>query len=463
MESLSHKLNYKCYLVKGADAQSFIQSQSTNNFEALQVGCAQVSCLLNIKSQVESFFIVIKNETPEILVPRSNVEKFEHRFNQFLIMEDVELEAVEKQYYLNTESMFGNPLQYFSQLFTISEEPEKGDLPSNILAGLYLFPVWDMNIFSGDMLTDTILIDSATSFDKGCYLGQETVSKIYNNRGAAKFPAYVKTNQPLQNSILSFEYDNAFYNLIPLRREDRVEGKEFEGGVVHLIPYFDFSSIGKSYDLYSKAVDLFNSNNSEAAKSLLKKAIGFNPENADAIEVLGVILGREENFDEAIMHMNNLLEIDEKSVMAHTNLSLYYMKKGMIDQAEHHKDMATVNSFESAGADAQELRKKEEEIKRREGMFSEVLDIDPDDPLANYGMGDIYLEKKLYKKAIEKFVTVLNSDEKYSVAYVGLAKSLLGLNDNEAAKEVLEKGIEVASSQGDMMPANEMQAIFNRI
>jgi hypothetical protein len=44
------------------------------------------------------------------------------------------------------------------------------------------------------------------------------------------------------------------------------------------------------------------------------------------------------------------------------------------------------------------------------------------------------------------------------VAYVDLAKAFAGLNRKEEAAETLQKGIEVASKRGDMMPLKQMQA-----
>src|SRR5690606_18861406 len=36
------------------------------------------------------------------------------------------------------------------------------------------------------LLNDTIYVDTCVSFQKGCYLGQETVAKIESRRGSAK-------------------------------------------------------------------------------------------------------------------------------------------------------------------------------------------------------------------------------------------------------------------------------------
>ena len=49
-------------------------------------------------------------------------------------------------------------------------------------------------------------------------------------------------------------------------------------------------------------------------------------------EALGVLMGRHERVEEAIVLMDDLLKLDPDSIMAHTNKSLYLMKLGQMRQ-----------------------------------------------------------------------------------------------------------------------------------
>ncbi len=73
-------------------------------------------------------------------------------------------------------------------------------------------------------------------------------------------------------------------------------------------------------------------------------------------------------------------------------------------------------------------------------------------------MGSIAVEKKNWEKARDHLEKVIAVDEKYSVAYLALGKAYAGLGDKAKAKEVFQKGIKVAASKGDLMPANQMQS-----
>ncbi|EQC52570.1 tetratricopeptide repeat protein [Bacteriovorax sp. DB6_IX] len=63
-----------------------------------------------------------------------------------------------------------------------------------------------------------------------------------------------------------------------------------------------------------------------------------------------------------------------------------------------------------------------------------------------------------FEQSYDHLQTVLKENEKYSTAYSLLGKVCEKLGRKDEAVAVYEKGIGVASSQGDMMPANEMQS-----
>lgn len=128
------------------------------------------------------------------------------------------------------------------------------------------------------------------------------------------------------------------------------------------------------------------------------------------------------------------------------------------------KIFATVKSFQAFGDEAK--RKKNDELNRqqklsewsqRENMFRQVLEIDPEDTLANYGLGSIAIEKADWENARIYLEKVLAQDKKYSVAYLGLGKALSGLKLYDKAIDVWKEGIKISASNGDLMPANSMQ------
>ena len=86
--------------------------------------------------------------------------------------------------------------------------------------------------------------------------------------------------------------------------------------------------------LYQEAV--LNSQNGkfESAITKLEAAIQLNPNFPDALEVLGILYARVDRLDDAIKVMKQLTYVSPNHIMAHTNLSRFYVQKGMILEAE---------------------------------------------------------------------------------------------------------------------------------
>ena len=140
------------------------------------------------------------------------------------------------------------------------------------------------------------------------------------------------------------------------------------------------------------------------------------------------------------------------------------MKLGKIEEAEEEKSLATVAGFKQLGAESRQKKNQEEqskreseELERKKDMFLQVLEIDNDDIIANFGLGEYSYKVRDYEKAIGYLEKTLTLDPKYSRAYLILGKSLIGANKKDQAIKIFNEGIEVATTKGELMPANEMQ------
>jgi tetratricopeptide (TPR) repeat protein len=256
-------------------------------------------------------------------------------------------------------------------------------------------------------------------------------------------------------------------------RELRVAGREvecrFEGGLavrvrVHALPYVSAprpQEWAKQIEL--RAVEAFADDREDEAIELYERVIAVCPNFADAYEGLGVILGRHGRYDEAIELMQRLLEVDPMSVMAHTNLSLYYNQQGRIEDAEREAAEATRAKMrrESAavhdagnGSDADSLSADRE---RRAGMFRRVLELDPDDALGNFGLGELLVEAGRFEEAVLHLERALATDPRYSAALLALGRAHEGAEDLTAARETYLRGVDVAAAKGDLATANKMQ------
>jgi folate-binding protein YgfZ len=351
------------------------------------------------------------------------------------------------------------------------------------------------------LIPETTLERNAISYEKGCYLGQEVVARLraYGSVKQAlmglEFSGEPETlpevDTPLIaegkkiGRIMSSVYSptrDAPIALAYLDREHRAPGLDlsFTAGsqayetTVRVLPFVHSSSRSeRAQELYEAALGLFEQDLDDkhgAAIPLLEEAILLDPAYEDAYEALGVILNRHQRVDEAIRYMRRLALLNPECIMAHTNLSVFYVAKGMIKEAEEEKAKAALLEVQKISDDAQAIEMAQKERKRLEqeaaeriDMFREVLEIDPDDSVATFGLGKAYMQLSNYADAVPHLKKASEVQKDYSAAYLELGKCFEFLGQIEEAIGAYRQGIEAANRKGDLMPMREMERRFKAI
>jgi tetratricopeptide (TPR) repeat protein len=497
-------LSFEIIKVAGSDATRFLNGHTTIDVEKLEVGQAKLSSKTDRSGRLLfSFYILAEEKSFFIMCKKESIEALVNEFDKFIIMDDVQLShdqndihiivgAFADVSYKNTKNRFEtNLLSYPAIILLGKNQVTEKEIDESLLKEL-VFKTDSMFLNSeiprNKIINSTLYINSV-DMNKGCYLGQETIKKIANNRGAATFPCAIEFPP---NTILVDQKRTSFlikekeyskyqhfkdqehdYLIIDLPRELRVDqsqitiigDREFNG-IIKLLPLIkNKTSKEIAQNIYIQAVQEFQLGHEEEAERLFRLGLKVDPSNADLCESLGVLLGRNNKFQDAIDLMDELLKINNDSVMAHTNKSLYLMKLGKIEEAEEEKALATVSSFKALGKEAslknekeREALKEMEDLKRKEEMFKQVLEIDSVDIIANFGLGEISFKRKEYKIAEGFLSTALKVDPSHSRAYLVLGKVYEALKEFSKAIETYESGIKIASKKGEMMPANEMQS-----
>lgn len=221
--------------------------------------------------------------------------------------------------------------------------------------------------------------------------------------------------------------------------------------------------------LYHEAVTLSQSKNFEQSITKLEAAIQLNPNFPDALEVLGILYSKANRLDNAIDMMKRLTRVAPNHVMAHTNLSRFYVQKGMILEAEQEQAEARRLSWKAelkeqklAGAVSkspeEEAREQIKDIETRIERYKKVIEFDPKDVLGYFSLGSTYLDAKRLEEAQAAFEKAIQTDPQHSPSYFSLGLALESLGRKKEAVQVYHKGIPVAESKGDMIPLKKMQA-----
>ena len=521
--------NWGSLKIFGNDVVNFLQGQTSNNVE-MEIYSGQLSTLLDSKAHVLALLFIYRVEEKEyfILAPNHSTEWLENHFEKFIIMEDVHHcknnfvsylinglrsyqflqktysdlarleyslgEKVTDAFICNYSFLGGEGYVVFSLEHSLFCENRIDKKTFDCLRLERGIPFYGQELSEKNLLPETGLQMKVVDYKKGCFIGQEIVARV-KSRGSVNFSlvgliiekGYIikgdlysddKRVGNVVNHLYSshFQKDIAYaYINKKTRKKEKVisfmqDGKELEA-IIHKLPFVtDESLIQEAKKLFKKAMALFAQKDEEEEKQaiiLLRKAIARYPKYLDAYESLGVILSRYQQYDEAIELMKQLKELNPDEVMAYSNLSVFYMKKGMIKEAEEEKAHATVIGFQKAANQRKERLDKEkqqqvnqQEIKRKMAMFEQVLELDKNDLLANYSLGKSYFDLKQYNDAIPYLQKSLEVKESYSIAYLYLGKCLKKLEKVEEAKKIWQKGAQIAYDNGDLSPAKEMKALL---
>jgi len=186
-----HLNNRALLRVSGSDAESFLQGQLSNDIKKLDTLNVQLNAYCQHQGKILALFWVTKNEDSFFLsFPSDLLESIKPRLQMFVIMSDVIIEDVTKEYI---------------QVGSIDEAHQKA-LVINDKLSLIIADKQDINKFNMELIEhwnkaciDSLLpeIFSVTSeklvpqmlnldinefgvnFSKGCYPGQEVVARLH--------------------------------------------------------------------------------------------------------------------------------------------------------------------------------------------------------------------------------------------------------------------------------------------
>ena len=99
----------------------------------------------------------------------------------------------------------------------------------------------------------------------------------------------------------------------------------------------------------------------------------------------------------------------------------------------------------------------------RAETFRRLLERDPDNPMVLCSLGIELFKEKNYPEAGDCFRRAIESKPDYSVAYRMLGRTLYELRQDVEAREVFEKGREVAERNRDLQTVREIDVFLRRL
>lgn len=105
----------------------------------------------------------------------------------------------------------------------------------------------------------------------------------------------------------------------------------------------------------------------------------------------------------------------------------------------------------------------ESNLNDRIQVFENMLEADPENELANFTLGKLYLEAGHTEKSEKTLRKTLEINPRHSQTVRLLGQLLIDTDRQEEAVELLEKGIYSAHEKGEFMPRNQMQELLRGI
>ncbi len=210
-------LNRALFSLVGEDAERYLNGQITNDVTSLKEEGSLFAFITNSKGRVEGDCWVHKLSDGKyyIDVPLELREDLLLRLDRYLIADDAEFLDVTDLFHVlhSTEVLADQTHEFYSKTlrygqlkgewghdYIISREATRVEVESDSALDSYRIqqgvPNWTNEYSKGLFPAETGLIDFAVSFNKGCYIGQEIISRM-------------KMSGRINNEIQSFRANEA--------------------------------------------------------------------------------------------------------------------------------------------------------------------------------------------------------------------------------------------------------------
>jgi len=92
-------------------------------------------------------------------------------------------------------------------------------------------------------------------------------------------------------------------------------------------------------------------------------------------------------------------------------------------------------------------------------QLKKLVQIDPNDDVALFGLGKFLMEEGSFAEAAQYLEQCVKVKPDYSAAYLALAESLLKMDKKDRAREVCQQGHAVSLKKGDLQVTRKIEAL----
>ena len=181
------------------------------------------------------------------------------------------------------------------------------------------------------------------------------------------------------------------------------------------------------------------------SKALVKKLLTHDNNNFEALNLMGLILGLENNYKESMSFFKDALEIKPQDLSANFNLACSLSNIDKDGEALKYHKVAykiapnNLNILLNYGKSLFKLGHSKEAL----SIFSQGLNINPDSFEFNYNIGLIYQSLSNFNLALDFFNRCSQLSNSNSMIYYHRGKVLIKLNHFDSALKSFQKALEL--------------------
>jgi protein O-GlcNAc transferase len=197
--------------------------------------------------------------------------------------------------------------------------------------------------------------------------------------------------------------------------------------------------------LLQEAIHNIKRNNLVEAKVLLLKILDTEPSNFDALNILGVITGKENNHIEAINFFRKAQKIRPGNNLVNFNLAKAFSESGNdLDAIKYYEIAIRLNknylgSYLNFANSLYQLERYEEALSN----YDQALKLKPDYVEAYYNKGNIFRKFKRYDEALYNYDQALKLKPDYFEVYNNKALTLYYLKRYDEASSYYDQALKL--------------------
>jgi len=181
------------------------------------------------------------------------------------------------------------------------------------------------------------------------------------------------------------------------------------------------------------ANELLKADDFDGAERQCRRALGLNPDNAEAHHTLAGILEHKRMLEQATSHLSEAVRLDPNYADAHYNLGQAMFRQGNLDEAIKHLSVAVqlepdrANAHNSLGA----ILMAKGMLKEAESHLSEAVRLEPNNANMHYNLGQAMFRQGKLDAAIRHLLEVvgLQPDDADAHYDLGVAFAYQGKSD----------------------------------